>query len=347
MPVNGSTTFTANPQWCFSYYSSQCTGSSTSPQGTPEYSWSGGGGIFTIPTSCSGNQNCAPTGNTPGSTPLNLQAQELGCIYTPQAQVNVAPTITLSSPLWFFGTGVPTPSGFSLGSRNATLTASGAGNGTYVWTITNGSSKATFENSSSTITKTNVNTVGISSTSYSTQASDVTIQLQWTPSGGSQMTVNYSLSIDSPYKLASAGAVTSNGISTATCPNPQTGTAGYISYIPYDIISFFGVQITHIGVNETFGSRTDVYQGNNWPSPTAGGYTSADGSFADHACQTQPSGTPPSYPPGSPQSSLVFQMSQNWYVGSSTSGSGLIVQEDELEYYQTHGDHTGILSPVR
>lgn len=265
------------------------------------------------------------------------------------ATINVLtpPTITLSSPLWFFGSGIPTPPNFTDGSTNATLTASGAGNGTFTWTITNGSSKATFENNSSTITKTNVNTVGISSTSFSTAADDVTIQLQWTPPGGSQFTLDYSLSIDSPYKLTSGGSITSTGVMLNTCPNPQAGTAGYISYVPYLIQSFFGVQISNIGVNEAFGGRTEVYQGNNWPSPTPVPYTSPDGSFSDHICQTQPSGTPPSFAPGSPESQLVFQIAQNIYAGSLTSGSGLIVQEDVLEYYQTHGDHTGILSPVR
>jgi hypothetical protein len=36
-----------------------------------------------------------------------------------------------------------------------------------------------------------------------------------------------------------------------------------------------------------------------------------------------------------------------WYVGSTQSGQGLVVQEAALNYYQNEGGITGILSPVR
>jgi hypothetical protein len=111
--------------------------------------------------------------------------------------------------------------------------------------------------------------------------------------------------------------------------------------------SFFGTQITQIPINETFGTRYDYWQGNNWPSPSPGKYTSPDGTFADHVCATLPSGTPPSGVPGVGASSLVFQLGQSWYVGSLNNGSGLIVQTDLIEFYENHGDHTGILSPER
>jgi len=44
---------------------------------------------------------------------------------------------------------------------------------------------------------------------------------------------------------------------------------------------------------------------------------------------------------------VVVQWYQKWYVGSETNGSGVYVQEDDITYYRDHGDHLGILSPVR
>src|SRR5712692_6971580 len=52
----------------------------------------------------------------------------------PGAPGNVPPTISQSTDMWYFGGGVPTPSGFTLGSTNATLTANGASSGTFQWT---------------------------------------------------------------------------------------------------------------------------------------------------------------------------------------------------------------------
>ena len=173
------------------------------------------------------------------------------------------------------------------------------------------------------------------------------MQLQFTPTGGSQLTSTYSLSVDSPYKLASAGGINSVGVRVGGCLTAQSGTDGYLSQIPYNIISFLGLQITNIPINEILSTRYDYWQGNNWPTPTAGSFTSTTGAFADWVCQAQPSGTPPSGPPGVGASALVYQLGQDWYVGTLVNGSGLRVQEDLVEFYQNHGDHTGILSPAR
>lgn len=106
----------------------------------------------------------------------------------------------------------------------------------YIWTITGGTSKMTFENNSSTVTKTNTNTVGITSTSYSAQLNDVTVQLRFTPTGGSQVTASHSLNIDSPYKLLSLGLTTNRGIAASgsqACTAMQPGSDGFVSLVPY------------------------------------------------------------------------------------------------------------------
>jgi hypothetical protein len=263
-----------------------------------------------------------------------------------QATVS-APTISQSKPLWFFGTGVQTPGGFTFGTTSATLTVTGATTGTYLWTITNGASKAIFENNSSTITKTNANTVGISSTSYSTQANDVTVQLKLTPSGGTQITLTWSLSIDSPYKLTSAGNPADAGVAAgSTCKSFSPGTSGYLSGIPYAAISKFGQTLVSFPLNETFGSRTDSTS-NNWGTPPAGGLTTdSSGKFFDcllFAGSWNPQPLQPQNPLGN---TLVYQLTQTWYFGTLTTGSGVVTQTDTINYYLDHGRHVSIVSPI-
>lgn len=221
----------------------------------------------------------------------------------------------------------------------------------YTWTITNGNSRLVFENNSSTITKTNTNTVGIASTGYSIQANDVDVQLQFTPAGtSSSVTASRSLSIDSPYKLVSMGTTSNRGVAGSSCLNPPNGTDGFQSLVPYRIVSFFGVQISNIAINETFPSEADDYIGNNWGTfaGLAGSYTTPDGTFADNLCVIHPTGTPPSLPPQSPLSTVkVDHASQFWFVGTTTQGGGVGVQSNTVQRYQDHALHHSITSPIR
>ena len=278
-----------------------------------------------------------------GPCPLDQQQADAG--------TNVTPTISQDKSLWFFGTNVPTPSGFTLGSTNATLTANGAGNGTYVWTITSGTLQVVLENGGSSITKTNVNTVGISSVFESTAADDVTIQLQWTPSGGSQMTVSYSLSVDSPYKLVPTpgkSPVTVGLANGSTCQNPVSGSDGYETGIPYNLVSFFGVLMANGGINETFNGRNDVVSPNTWAAPTPGGNPAAGGQFFDCVLAANSTWTPPTKYPGTATiPGIIVDFSQTWYAASQTPGTGLPVQFDQISYYQDHGAHLFVDSPVR
>jgi hypothetical protein len=261
----------------------------------------------------------------------------------PSSPGTVPPKISQSTELWYFGNGISAPSGFTLGSTTATLTANG-GSGTYTWTVTNGTSIAALQGTTS---GQNVTSVTIGSIGYSTSANDVTVQLQYTPTGGKAATSSISFSVDSPYKLASNGATTNKGVTGNTCNNPPPGNNGFQSVVPYKILSFFGVQISHIGVNETFATWTDDYIGNNWPVVVAGGYTTTDGTFADYICAINTT-TPPSLPPQVPLSATkIDHASQFWFVGSVTPSDGVEVQSDTFQRYQDHGLHTGIVSPVR
>jgi hypothetical protein len=285
-------------------------------------------------------------GSTTGSTLVQLQrANPPHCpltVFGPQQPVTVTPTITQNRNLWYFGSGISAPSGFTLGGTTATLTASGGSSGTYSWSITAGGSKAALQGSTSG------QSVQIASTSYSTSANDVTVQLQFTPSGGSTAPVTHSLSVDSPYKLL-AGSIQNYGVSGPTCTNPPSGSSGFQSRINYTILSFLGVQIPNIGINENFADSADDYIGNNWPVFEAGGTTTPNGAFFDNICVIFPNGgVPPSLPPQSPLSSVkIDHVAQTWWVGSTTPALGVEVQSDTLQRYQDHGLHLSIVSPVR
>jgi len=262
--------------------------------------------------------------------------------WNPQQPVTVTPTISQNQPLWYFG-GNPAPSGFTLGSTTVTLTAVGGSGGTYAWSITSGSSIAALQGSTTGAS------VQITSKSYSTSTKDVTVQLQFTPTGGSTTPVNYSLTVDSPYKLV-AGSIVDYGISlnSPSCSNAISGKDGYDSVLSYTIFSFTGLQIGNVAVNETFAGITDDYIGNNWPwpSPLASDATS-QGTFVDIICVVGPALTPPSLPPPQSSSVKIDHALQSWFAGSLTEAAGVEVQSDTLQRYQDHGRHLSILSPTR
>jgi hypothetical protein len=310
------------------------------------YGWnSSNTAIATLP---SPTLHTVAVGSATGGAFIQLQGTNLrlGCPQVtdnPAQQVNVTPTISQNQKLWYFGNGISTPQGFTLGGTTATLTASGGGSGTYTWSITTGGSKAALQGTTS---GQNVTSVQIASTSYSTSANDVTVQLQFTPSGGSAVTTSYSLSVDSPYQLVPL-SITDQGLaSTATCQTPTSGTSGYMSKIAYTARSFFMVNISNVPVNETFANIVDDYIGNNWPtySPQAG-EANYYGQFSDCILAIGPTATPPTLPP---QSSVkIDHGSQALFVGSATEAAGVEVQSDTLKRYQDHGRHLSIVSPVR
>ena len=153
--------------------------------------------------------------------------------------------------------------------------------------------------------------------------------------------------VDSPYKLV-AGSVTDTGVMGQSCSNPPTGTQGFQSLVVYTIMSFRGVQVTNVGVNETFANLVDDYTGNSWGVYIPGSYTSPSGQFADNICVINPSGIPHSLPPQSPLSSVkIDHGAQAWFIGSTTEAAGVEVQSNVLQRYQDHGRHLSIVSPVR
>lgn len=332
-----------NPE--FIHANDTCSGTIDDVTGSA-YNWgTSNSGVATLPDS---TLHTVAVGSATGKAYEQLQwAHPPSCrtmTFTPQQPITVTPTISQNQPLWYFG-GNAAPSGFTLGSTTVTLTASGGSGGTYSWSITAGASKAALQGATTNAS------VQVTSTSYSTSKNDVTVQLQFTPTGGTSVPIPYSLTVDSPYKLV-VGSITDYGASTNSpnCKNIITGTDGYLSVIPYTVLSFTGVQIANIAVNETFASITDDYIGNNWPFPQpTSDYDTAQGTLLDGVCIIFPDGTPPSLSPQSPNlsSTEIDHASQFWFVGSLTEGSGIEVQSDVIQRYQDHGRPLAIVSPTR
>jgi len=257
-------------------------------------------------------------------------------------------SISQDNYLWYFGPGNVPPASFNLGKTTTTLSANGAANGTYVWTVTSPGNKLLFENGSTTITKTDINTVGIQASGFSDQANDITVTLEYTPAGGTTITLNYALTIDSPYQLVSNGSPSHAAVGGMDCnANPMPdGTLGFQTLIPYNMMSRFGKLITNIDMNESFGTWSTDYIGNTWVAPLPGSFTSDNGFFVDHMCVQ--GWFPPAMIPQSPLSTTGIQhATQSWFVGSLTSGSGVQVQTNTHQRFIDHGEHTSITSPVR
>jgi hypothetical protein len=223
-------------------------------------------------------------GMSDGSATISgtVEDPEYGCEGFAEGNESVVPSISQSQPLWYFGSGI-NPSGFALGGTSATLTVADTTSGSYQWTVAAGTSKLSFQNgTASEETTTTTNSITILSESFSTGLNDVTVQVVFTPTEGSPITVpSYSLSIDSPYKLVSNGPTMNQG-ENAHCSG--AGSVGYASFVPYKVLSFFGVAIPGIGINETFGTTVNLVT-NNWGNPVPqGDNTTSGGLFSDFLC---------------------------------------------------------------
>ena len=207
-----------------------------------------------------GNMSFVGAGTTTVSASSRLSSVNNCCcrtqIFTSHAAANVAPTITQDKQLWYFG-GFPTPSTFSQGGTTVTLTASGATQGTFSWSLSNGSGNASalFENDGTTITKTNSNSVSLTSQGQSLTTSDsILISLTYTDPWEGIQTVSYLTTIESPYSLIKSGD--DNLYGAAYCQlgsPPPPGSNGWAFVKTYDVISRLGgVQVGSEYVHEMF-----------------------------------------------------------------------------------------------
>ena len=149
--------------------------------------------------------------------------------------------------------------------------------------------------------------------------------------------------VDSPYQLMPNGPVADSPASYVggeCVKNFNYIPEGWESDVPYIILSRFGAQLSHVYINETFGTFIPDYVGNNWTPPTPGQYLSIDGTFFDDMCSVTAgySLTPTTQIPQTPLGNVAIDhANQNWYVGSPTLGSGVQVQTNAFQRFRITG----------
>ncbi len=255
----------------------------------------------------------------------------------PRKSTKLIIKITQDKKLWFFGTGVTTPSGFTSGATQVTLTASGRTTGTFKWDVVAGADKVKLEGGGASITKTDDNTLNVTSVAPSVSKSDVSIRLTY-----GAATATKKLEVRAPKSFTPV--TTADAAAGLTCT--ADGDVGWRSGIVYTVNDNVGGVVPNVPVNETIGQKTSV-ETNNWgvPAPFATG-TDGNAQFFDLVCVTGISFTPQPQVPGNPLSSrLIDKVGQAWFVGSTTPGVGIRVQSDNAARFIDHGRHVDITSP--
>jgi len=347
--MNNVTYGTIYPQECLNSCSGSPVGNSYSGYNYRWYTYNSN--IASIADSGT-NQSVSLYGAGIGSTSIIGYARDAFCTASSQGPATVQvppPTLTLSPPLWFFGLSNNPPQTFTLGNNYGVVTAQGASGGSFAWSITNGASKVSFASGTqqSAIT-TSSNTVTVYSIGSSTSLNDSTIQLSWTPVGGSAITSTLNLTVDSPSNLAFYSSSGPTGVIACGPAIVANNPIGWWVQYQWTMVSFTGLAMAGISANEYFTNESDQ-QNNNW-SFTPNGFPGTAGAsiLTDNYCLANQTAAKPIFlPPQNPLlTSSVDSATQTYYVGSQNLESGVAVQNQVLTRYQDHATVTGI-TPLR
>jgi len=234
--------------------------------------------------------------------------------------VTVKPLISGPSTLWWFHG--ETPAGYA---TQITLTTSCSGT-SWQWNVTSGSGKVTLgANGGCSIT--------VTSTASSGTEGDVAI----TATVAGITSDAYHLTVRAPYDLQQ-GTVT----------HQSDATFAYVTNLNYTMRDQFGTQLpSGVPVNEQWNTGVVAdYSGMDWRRGNATGFSPSVASFADIIQGETSSRTPTPIAPSSPLgTTAVYHWGQDWFIGSTSSGSGRRVQSDTLQKYTDHASHTNIVSP--
>jgi hypothetical protein len=256
---------------------------------------------------------------------------------------NVSPTLSLSNALFYNG-GLQLPSTFTESQTSTVITASGASGGSYQWSLSSPSGAiASFSSSSSvtTITTTS-NTVTVYAAGPSKNINDLTITLNWTPSGGSPLTSTTTASVDSPYSLSLVAQTPLGG--AQTCNPLATGSLGWYTQYKWQMNSYFRNPLLGMSLNENFTNISiSIRPGYGY---TANGTAGLSGiaTFTDTYCASfSNDGAITTKPPQNPLlSTVVDSATQTYRLGSTAVGSGTAVQTQTLTRYTDHITVTNI-----
>ena len=103
-----------------------------------------------------------------------------------------------------------------------------------------------------------------------------------------------------------------------------------------------GVAVANAYINESFGTRTDIYQPNTWPNGNALASQTPNGQFYDKVCAFNDGTLSPTAQPPQLGNTGIYRREQTWKTGTLTIGQGKFVQGDDLYLYRDHGAHSNI-----
>jgi hypothetical protein len=255
---------------------------------------------------------------------------------SPGASCNVEPPVAISGPnnlWWFFNENPPN------WPTSITLTADPPNASSYSWVISNGTAQVKFSNDSTSMT-TSSNTVVLKTVNSSGTPNDIGIRV--TVNG--RQSPEFRLTSLTPHRLHFVGH----------SPGADA-TRGYLSVLTYEIIDQFGTRVgdtvaAALAFNEKWTSDVvNDYPGANWEFPPPGGTSGPPNFMRDFMAPPEPfpGRNPTPEPPGFPLlgSIRVQHRTQEWYVGSETSGKGRHVQINTILFFLDHGGHTDVQSP--
>ncbi|MGA9964283.1 MAG: hypothetical protein WBQ10_03680 [Terriglobales bacterium] len=256
-------------------------------------------------------------GDPPEACPVDVGVQASG-------GGAVTPTITGPNTVWWFNGQNPSPTTYPV---SITLHSTG-GPGT-TWSVTQADAKVKLSSTSGT---------DISVTSTGTHFSATGGDISITATVGDAASPAFSITSRTPAELSFLKSST-----------VLDTTYGYVTDLDYNVLDQLGSVISgDIYWNEVVGTPTSQ-NGSNWGTyalQTGGGSTPLLDELSGPDVNATPTPSPKPKYDNPPTGATVYLLAtQLIRVGTSTSGSGVEVQSDNLTYYIDNGAHTSIVIP--
>jgi hypothetical protein len=139
-----------------------------------------------------------------------------------------------------------------------------------------------------------------------------------------------------------SGTTLQSGYPQNLVNDPQPGWVGWQSFYQWTLTDLCGNVMSGTDVNETFGTFSSDYVGENWGLPTATRGYNASANYTDSLGATGTGYTPTIQSPQNPLGTTRVYHDMPWhdYVFSLTFGSGVSIHTDTQQWWQDHGTHS-------
>jgi len=213
--------------------------------------------------------------------------------------------------------------------------------------VTAGSDKAALAGGGAALTGKDLDKFTIQTIGPSKKHNDVTIEIKHrAPGAKSETSRDLILEVSAPDHLKLLGT-----------DHKSAGKFGYLSLTSMQVYDNFADAMPYIDVNEDFGTATfEAGVSSEWKNAfaarTKGNSVTRGNAVFQDQYRVDPSAAPPaSMTPASsnPKSPLgktkVGAFPHDWYVGSDTTGKGVLVSHHTGMYYTDHAEYTAFTSP--